>query len=42
MIYQWRRPFRLDDSRFRARFGVAPTPVERAVAETVAWARAHF
>jgi nucleoside-diphosphate-sugar epimerase len=38
MMYQWQTPFVLDDSAFRARFGAAPTPVARAVTETVAWA----
>jgi nucleoside-diphosphate-sugar epimerase len=41
MIYQWRAPFVLDDSQFRARFGAAPTPLSRAVTATVAWARAR-
>lgn len=40
MLYQWRSPFILDDTRFRARFGAAPTPRERVVAETFAWAAA--
>ena len=42
MIYQWRAPFVLDDSQFRSRFAATPTPLPRAVAETVAWARARF
>ncbi|HET7502554.1 MAG TPA: NAD-dependent epimerase/dehydratase family protein [Kofleriaceae bacterium] len=42
MIYQWRAPFVLDDAQFRARFSIAPTPREPAVAATVAWARAHY
>lgn len=41
MIYQWRAPFILDDSQFRSRFAATPTPLPRAVAETVAWARAR-
>ncbi len=42
MMYQWRSPFRLDDSQFRARFAAAPTPLAPALAATVAWARATF
>ncbi|MHB8140072.1 MAG: NAD-dependent epimerase/dehydratase family protein [Vulcanimicrobiaceae bacterium] len=42
MRYQWDEPFVVDDSRFRARFGVAPTDVERAAEKTVAWAREAF
>jgi nucleoside-diphosphate-sugar epimerase len=42
MMYQWRAPFVLDDSAFRKRFGAAPTPLEPAVAATMAWARAHY
>jgi nucleoside-diphosphate-sugar epimerase len=39
MIYQWRAPFVLDDSQFRARFGAAPTALAPAVTATVHWAR---
>ena len=42
MMYQWRAPFVLDDSAFRRRFGAAPTPLETAVAATIAWARASY
>ena len=42
MIYQWQRPYRLDDSQFRARFGSTPTPLATAVAATMAWARARY
>jgi hypothetical protein len=35
MIYQWETPYRLDDSAFRAAFGVAATPMDRAVCETL-------
>jgi nucleoside-diphosphate-sugar epimerase len=42
MIYQWRRPFILDDSQFRRRFAATPTPLPRASAATVAWARARY
>jgi nucleoside-diphosphate-sugar epimerase len=42
MTYQWEAPFLVDDSRFRTTFGVCPTPVERQVAATAAWARQRF
>jgi nucleoside-diphosphate-sugar epimerase len=42
MIYQWRQPFVLDDSQFRSRFAASPTPLARAVADTVAWARKRY
>ncbi len=42
MQYQWAEPFVVDDSPFRRRFGVEPEDPDRAAAETVAWARAHY
>jgi nucleoside-diphosphate-sugar epimerase len=42
MSYQWERPFEIDDRRFRTRFGQRPTDVERAAADTVAWAKTHY
>jgi nucleoside-diphosphate-sugar epimerase len=39
MMYQWEEPFVINDARFRARFGKAPEDVERAAADTVAWAK---
>ena len=42
MRYQWEAPFIVDDARFRARFGTVPTPLDRAAAETVSWARAYY
>ncbi|MGA9521477.1 MAG: NAD-dependent epimerase/dehydratase family protein [Myxococcaceae bacterium] len=39
MVYQWEGPFIVDDGRFRARFGVQPTPLSDAVAQTAAWIR---
>lgn len=42
MTYQWEVPFVVDDSRVRQTFGLAPTPIEQAVAETAAWARGRF
>jgi nucleoside-diphosphate-sugar epimerase len=38
MTYQWKKPFVLDDSAWRARFGTAATPLEQGVAATVRWA----
>lgn len=35
MTYQWQVPYLVDDSDFRRTFGVAPTPLERAVAQTL-------
>jgi nucleoside-diphosphate-sugar epimerase len=42
MTYQWRQPFVVDDAKFRATFGLAPTPWGEAIAQTVAWARARY
>lgn len=42
MAYQWEVPYSIDDSRFRAAFGVAPTPIETQVRDTAQWARAHY
>jgi nucleoside-diphosphate-sugar epimerase len=42
MAYQWEGPFVVDDSRFRARFGLAPTELDDAARSTVAWARGHY
>jgi len=38
MDYQWDEDFVVDDRRFRAAFGLAPTPLEEAVRQTAAWA----
>lgn len=40
--YQWERPFVLDSSATEAAFGLEPTPLDRALAETVAWWRARL
>ncbi|MDP9861387.1 MULTISPECIES: NAD-dependent epimerase/dehydratase family protein [Streptosporangium] len=37
--YQFVRPFVLDSTDFQATFGVAPTPMDEALAATVAWWR---
>lgn len=42
MTYQWEVPFEVDDSRYRASFGVAPTPVDDQVERTAAWARQRY
>jgi len=39
MTYQWKVPYVIDDRRFRAAFGLAPTAPEQAVAETATWIR---
>lgn len=38
MTYQWKKPFVLDDSAFRARFGCAATTLDDGVASTARWA----
>lgn len=35
MLYQWQRPFVLDDSRFRTTFGLDPTPIDDALRATL-------
>ncbi len=42
MQYQFEQPFRVDDARFRARFGDAVTPLDTGARATVAWAREAF
>jgi nucleoside-diphosphate-sugar epimerase len=42
MTYQWRQPFVLDDTSFRARYGVRATPWDEALAATWTWARATY
>jgi hypothetical protein len=42
MVYQWQEPFVINDRRFRERFGQGPEDVQRAAADTVAWARLHY
>jgi nucleoside-diphosphate-sugar epimerase len=37
MLYQWRRPFRVDASKFEARFWSDPTSFEDGIAATAAW-----
>jgi len=42
MAYQWRAPFVIDDSKYRARFGTEPTPLAEQLATTAAWARRTY
>ena len=42
MLYQWQEPFVINDRRFRERFAQGPEDVQRAAADTVAWARVHY
>lgn len=42
MLYQWDEPFVINDARFRKRFRQEPTDVEKAAADTVAWAKQHY
>ena len=42
MLHQWEAPFVVDDSRFRAEFGVSGTDPDEGAARTVEWARAQF
>jgi nucleoside-diphosphate-sugar epimerase len=42
MMYQWRTPFVLDDSDFRATFKASPTQLDRAVRDTVKWAAQRY
>ncbi len=39
MLYEFEQPFLVDDSAFRATFGLEPTPLSQAIAATVAWYR---
>jgi nucleoside-diphosphate-sugar epimerase len=42
MTYQWEQAFVIDDSRFRAAFGVEPTPIDDAVDAIGRFARGRF
>lgn len=42
MAYQWEQPYRIDDTRFRARYGLTPTPWDEQVAATTRWARSTY
>lgn len=41
MLYQWRRPFTVDDSRFVQRFGIKATPLHKGIRKTATWYRDH-
>lgn len=41
MMYEFEQPFIVDSSKFDRAFGMKPTPVREAVAQTVAWYQAH-
>ncbi len=41
MLYEWKRPYVVDHSRFAGAFGATTTPHREAVRETVAWHRAR-
>lgn len=41
MLYEWQKPFVMDDSKIRNAFGLQPTPMRQAIGETVAWFRAQ-
>lgn len=42
MSYEFEEPFLVDSSRFEQAFGLVPTPLEVAMAETVAWWQRHL
>ena len=37
MLYQWQRPFRVDHSKFAARFWAEATPLEEGIAASADW-----
>jgi len=39
MMYQWKQPFVMDSSKFQQTFGMRPTPMEAAIANTLSWYR---
>lgn len=41
MLYEWEKPFVMDDSKFRRTFGCEPTPMRQAIRESIAWFRRH-
>ena len=38
-MYEFEEPYIVDHSQFEAAFGANPTPMDQAIAETVAWYR---
>lgn len=41
MLYMYQKPFVMDDTAMRTTFGLAPTPLEEAIAATINWYRAR-
>jgi nucleoside-diphosphate-sugar epimerase len=41
MFYEFEKPFVVDSGKAERLLGLKPTPVKQAVAETVAWFKAH-
>jgi nucleoside-diphosphate-sugar epimerase len=41
MMYEWEKPFIVDSRKFEQTFGIAPTPLEVVIRETIAWYRQH-
>jgi nucleoside-diphosphate-sugar epimerase len=41
MLYEFEQPYIVDSSKFERTFGIAPTPLETVIRETVAWYKAH-
>lgn len=39
LLYQFEKPYVVESDSFRSRFGLEPTPFDRALAETVDWMR---
>jgi nucleoside-diphosphate-sugar epimerase len=42
MMYEFEKPFVVDDQKFKAKYGDLSTPLAAGVRETVAWYRAHL
>jgi nucleoside-diphosphate-sugar epimerase len=42
MLYEFKKPFIVDDSDFRATFRMEPTPMREALEQTVAWYQEHL
>ena len=42
MLYQFEQPFVIDSSEVTATFGLTATPMDEAMAATVAWWKAHL
>ncbi len=42
MAYQWEAPYIIDDTKFRERFRIEPTPLAKQIATTVEWAQRTY